>query len=141
MYGQTTSAHSYNIFGVGGVCNFTPHDSGDLHVQTRSAVLSTLIFAASTHQDVNHRQGNRLVEQYSKVLLPSKEMLAQLKERTQDGARWQDLETARKRARWEQIKREQDKKREDDKEAERSEIIRVLLDDCLYLTHRYSRFR
>ena len=84
---------------------------------------------------------NRLVEQYSKVLLPSKEMLAQLKERTQDGARWKDLETARKRARWEQIKREQDKKREDDKEAERSEIIRVLLDDCLYLTRRYSRFR
>ncbi|TBU66066.1 Pre-mRNA splicing factor PRP21 like protein-domain-containing protein [Dichomitus squalens] len=62
---------------------------------------------------------NRLVEQYSKVLLPSKEMLAQLKERTQDGARWKDLETARKRARWEQMKREQDKKREDDREAER----------------------
>lgn len=63
---------------------------------------------------------NRLVEQYSKVLLPSKEMLAQLKERTQDGARWKDLEVARKRARWEQVKREQDKKREDDKEAEQS---------------------
>ncbi|KAI9064210.1 hypothetical protein FKP32DRAFT_1591634 [Trametes sanguinea] len=62
---------------------------------------------------------NRLVEQYSKVLLPSKEMLAQLKERTQDGARWKDLEVARKRARWQQLKAEQDKKREDDKEAER----------------------
>ncbi|KAJ8481239.1 hypothetical protein ONZ51_g6135 [Trametes cubensis] len=62
---------------------------------------------------------NRLVDQYSKVLLPSKEMLAQLKERTEDGARWKDLEAARKRARWQQLKAEQDKKREDDKEAER----------------------
>uniref|UniRef100_A0A5K1K102 43kDa secreted glycoprotein (Immunodominant antigen Gp43) n=1 Tax=Ganoderma boninense TaxID=34458 RepID=A0A5K1K102_9APHY len=62
---------------------------------------------------------NRLVEQYSKVLLPSKDTLSQLKERTHDGARWKDLEVARKRARWEQVKREQDKKREDDKEAER----------------------
>lgn len=44
-----------------------------------------------------------------------------MKERTQDGARWKDLEVAKKRARWEQVKREQDKKREDDKEAERSE--------------------
>ncbi|TFK90936.1 hypothetical protein K466DRAFT_660419 [Polyporus arcularius HHB13444] len=62
---------------------------------------------------------NRLVEQYSKVLLPSKEMLAQLKERTPESARWKDLELAKKRARWEQVKREHDKKREDDKEAER----------------------
>ncbi|TFY58154.1 hypothetical protein EVJ58_g6592 [Rhodofomes roseus] len=61
---------------------------------------------------------NRLVEQYSKVLLPSKEMFAQLSERTQEGARWNELEIARKRARWEQLKREQEKKREDDKEAE-----------------------
>ncbi|KAH9951387.1 Pre-mRNA splicing factor PRP21 like protein-domain-containing protein [Amylocystis lapponica] len=61
---------------------------------------------------------NRLVEQYSKVLLPSRETLGQLKERTEEGTRWRDLETARKRARWEQVKREKDKKREDDKEAE-----------------------
>ncbi|EPT05893.1 hypothetical protein FOMPIDRAFT_1110699 [Fomitopsis schrenkii] len=61
---------------------------------------------------------NRLVEQYSKVLLPSKEMSAQLKERTQEGARWTELEIARKRARWEQLKREKEKKREDDQEAE-----------------------
>ena len=65
---------------------------------------------------------NRLVEQYSKVILPSKEMLAQLKERTQEGARWKELEIARKRARWEQLKREKEKKREDDKEAERSTL-------------------
>ncbi|KAH9946294.1 Pre-mRNA splicing factor PRP21 like protein-domain-containing protein [Epithele typhae] len=62
---------------------------------------------------------NRLVDQYSKVLLPSKEMLVQLRERAQDGARWKDLELAQRRARWEQVKREQDKRREDDKEAER----------------------
>ncbi|OSX64990.1 hypothetical protein POSPLADRAFT_1134290 [Postia placenta MAD-698-R-SB12] len=61
---------------------------------------------------------NRLVEQYSKVLLPSKEMLEQLNERTQEGARWKELEIAKKRARWQHIKREQEKKREDDKEAE-----------------------
>ena len=34
-----------------------------------------------------------------------------------------DLEVARRRARWEQVKREQDKKREDDKEAERGELL------------------
>lgn len=71
---------------------------------------------------------NRLVEQYSRVLLPSKETLAQLKERTHDGARWKDLEVASKRARWEQVKREQDKKREDDKEAERGEFRCTVLD-------------
>lgn len=47
--------------------------------------------------------------------------MEQLKKRTKEGARWKDLETARKRARWEQVKREKEKKREDDKEAERSE--------------------
>ncbi|KAI0928322.1 hypothetical protein AcW1_005601 [Taiwanofungus camphoratus] len=62
---------------------------------------------------------NRLVDQYSKVLLPSREMLTQLKERTQQGARWKELEVAKRRARWEQVKREREKKREDDKEAER----------------------
>ncbi|KAJ3556642.1 hypothetical protein NM688_g1909 [Phlebia brevispora] len=62
---------------------------------------------------------NRLVDQYSKVLHPSKETLEQLKERAQEGSRWKDLEIARKRARWEQLKREKEKKREDDREAER----------------------
>lgn len=63
---------------------------------------------------------NRLVDQYSKVLHPPKETLEQLKERSQEGARWKELEIAKKRARWEQVKREKEKKREDDKEAERS---------------------
>ncbi|KAI0078180.1 hypothetical protein K474DRAFT_1660836 [Panus rudis PR-1116 ss-1] len=62
---------------------------------------------------------NKLVDQYSKVLLPNREMLEQLKERTKPESRWNDLELAKKRAKWQQIKREQDKKREDDREAER----------------------
>ena len=75
---------------------------------------------------------NRLVEQYSKVLLPSKDTLSQLKDRTHDGARWKDLDVARKRARWEQVKREQDKKREDDKEAERGEFGGVFDDNTAF---------
>ena len=63
---------------------------------------------------------NRLVDQYTKVIHPAKETLGELKERTQDGQRWRDLELARKRARWQHLKREQDKKREDDREAEQS---------------------
>lgn len=63
---------------------------------------------------------NRLVEQYTKVLHPDKEMLEQLKSRTEEGARWKTLEIAKKHAKWERNKREKDKKRFDDQEAERS---------------------
>ncbi|KIK03844.1 hypothetical protein K443DRAFT_94470 [Laccaria amethystina LaAM-08-1] len=62
---------------------------------------------------------NRLVEQYTKVLHPDKETLEQLKQRAQKGARWQTLEFARKYGKWERNKREKNKKREDDQEAER----------------------
>ncbi|PFH52369.1 hypothetical protein AMATHDRAFT_46246 [Amanita thiersii Skay4041] len=62
---------------------------------------------------------NRLVEQYTKILHPNKEMLEQLKERTLEGARWKMLEIARKHAKWERNKREKDQKRRDDEEAER----------------------
>ncbi|KAH8107210.1 Pre-mRNA splicing factor PRP21 like protein-domain-containing protein [Cristinia sonorae] len=61
---------------------------------------------------------NRLVEQYTKVILPSKEMLDEIKQRAEPSHRWTELEIAKKRARWEQVKREQDKKRETDKAAE-----------------------
>ncbi|KAJ8699849.1 SF3a splicing factor complex subunit [Pleurotus ostreatus] len=64
---------------------------------------------------------NRLVEQYTKVLYPDKEMLEQLRERSVEGARWKMLEVAQRHAKWERNKREQDKKRQDDQEAERSE--------------------
>jgi hypothetical protein len=63
---------------------------------------------------------NRLVEQYRKILHPTKEMLEVLKERTQPGGQWKTLELARKFATWERVKREKDKKRQDDQEAERS---------------------
>lgn len=66
---------------------------------------------------------NRLVEQYTKVLHPNKEMLQQLKGRTEEGAKWKALEVARMHAKWERNKREQDKKRQDDQEAERSELL------------------
>ncbi|KAK7015039.1 Pre-mRNA splicing factor PRP21 like protein-domain-containing protein [Favolaschia claudopus] len=62
---------------------------------------------------------NRLVEQYTKVLHPNQEMLQQLKGRTDEGAKWKSLEVARTHAKWERNKREQDKKRQDDQEAER----------------------
>jgi splicing factor 3A subunit 1 len=65
---------------------------------------------------------NRLVEQYTKVLNPSKEMLEQLRELSQEGSRWKMLEQAQKYAKWERIKQEKDKKRQDDQEAERSEF-------------------
>ncbi|KAG6866077.1 hypothetical protein C0991_008829 [Blastosporella zonata] len=62
---------------------------------------------------------NRLVEQYTKILQPNKEVLGQLKERTQEGAQWETLEVAKKQAKWERNKREKDKQRQDDQEAER----------------------
>jgi splicing factor 3A subunit 1 len=64
---------------------------------------------------------NRLVEQYTKVLHPNKEFLQGLKERTKADSKWKTLGLARKYAKWEQVKREKDKKRQDDQEAERSE--------------------
>ena len=65
---------------------------------------------------------NRLVDQYSRVITPSKETLEKLQARTEERARWQTLELARKYAKWQRNKREQDKKREDDQEAEKSEF-------------------
>ncbi|KAF8633734.1 hypothetical protein AX17_004390 [Amanita inopinata Kibby_2008] len=62
---------------------------------------------------------NRLVEQYTKILHPNKEMLEQLKERTQEGARRKTLEISRKYAKWERNKREKNQKMRDDEEAER----------------------
>jgi splicing factor 3A subunit 1 len=70
---------------------------------------------------------NRLVEQYTKVLHPDKKMLERLKERSEDGGRWKTLEMARKYATWEKNKREKDKKRQDDQEAERSACSHFLV--------------
>ncbi|KAK7466901.1 SF3a splicing factor complex subunit [Stygiomarasmius scandens] len=62
---------------------------------------------------------NRLVEQYTKVIHPDKDTLEELKSRADDGARWRTLEIAKKYAKWERRKREKEKKRQDDQEAER----------------------
>ncbi|EPQ58449.1 hypothetical protein GLOTRDRAFT_114877 [Gloeophyllum trabeum ATCC 11539] len=62
---------------------------------------------------------NRLVEQYTKVLYPTKETVDSISARAQDGAKWRMLEQAKRYAKWEQNKREKEKKREDDQEAER----------------------
>lgn len=63
---------------------------------------------------------NRLIEQYTKVLMPTPETLAKLKERAENGAKWKMLADAQSHAKWERSRRELEKKREDDREAERS---------------------
>lgn len=75
-------------------------------------------FLRPTHSLFGHF--NRLVEQYNKVLYPSTDMLKQLKEQAQDSPRWELLEQARRHAKWQRYKREKDRKRKDDQEAERS---------------------
>jgi len=62
---------------------------------------------------------NRLVDQYAKVIQPSREMLEQMQDRTQEGARWKTLETAKRYAKWERTKRDREQQRQDDQEAER----------------------
>ncbi|KAG1877602.1 Pre-mRNA splicing factor PRP21 like protein-domain-containing protein [Suillus subalutaceus] len=68
---------------------------------------------------------NRLVEQYLKILYPGKEMLAELSIRAQEGAKGATLEQSRKYARWERLKREKDKKRQDDQEAEKRAFAEI----------------
>lgn len=83
---------------------------------------------------------NRLVEQYTKVLYPNK-VLEQLKSRTGEGARWKTLEIAKSYAKWERNKREKDKKRQDDQEAERSELLSPFFLFPLLITHLGSCVR
>lgn len=68
---------------------------------------------------------NALVEQYKKVLSPSKEMLQKLKEGSEEGARWKILATQRRYAEWERIEHEKVKKKQTDDEAERSMYIAI----------------
>lgn len=63
---------------------------------------------------------NRLVEQYTKVLLPPKETLDKLSKLATPDGKWKILEETREYAEWEKVKREREKKRQDDREAERS---------------------
>lgn len=105
---------------------------------TREARNYQFDFLRPTHSLFSHF--NRLVEQYSKILHPSKETLQQIKERTREGTKWRDLEIARKRARWEQVKHEKDKKREDESEAERSASLISLCTSRWLLNFSISRF-
>lgn len=75
---------------------------------------------------------NRLVDQYTRIIHPSKETLEQLKEKTQEGAKWKTLEVARKHAKWERNKREREQRRQDDQEAEKrtSSFIFVICSLC-----------
>ena len=63
---------------------------------------------------------NRLVDQYSKIINPSKDALESFSVRTDPEDRWRTLDSARQHAKWAKVKEEQDKKRKDDQEAERS---------------------
>ena len=82
---------------------------------------------------------NRLVEQYTKIIQPDKETLEQLKSQTQPNARWETLEIARRRAKWEKNKREKDKKRQDDQEAERR-VYAFMVFSSIKLIARSSGF-
>ncbi|KAH8117529.1 Pre-mRNA splicing factor PRP21 like protein-domain-containing protein [Phellopilus nigrolimitatus] len=68
---------------------------------------------------------NTLVEQYSKVLLPSKEMLEKLRSGTEEGAKWKMLEISKQHAEWERLRREKEAKKHDDKEAERTAFAEI----------------
>ncbi|KAG8776305.1 hypothetical protein FRC12_000998 [Ceratobasidium sp. 428] len=62
---------------------------------------------------------NRLVDQYTRVLHPPKELLAKIALHATPEGKWDMLAEARERATYERWRREREKKREDDQEAER----------------------
>ncbi|KAI9508491.1 Pre-mRNA splicing factor PRP21 like protein-domain-containing protein [Russula earlei] len=68
---------------------------------------------------------NRLIEQYTKVLMPTSETLEELKKRADNGAKWKMLADAQAHAKWERTRLEQEKKREDDREAERTAFAEI----------------
>lgn len=61
-----------------------------------------------------------MVDQYTKILIPPPETLEDLSELKAEDGKWKMLEKVRERAEWERYRRERDKRRNDDKEAERS---------------------
>jgi splicing factor 3A subunit 1 len=66
---------------------------------------------------------NRMVEQYRLVLLPPKETLAKIDGIGGPDGKWKKLAEIRRRAKWERIQNEKDKRREEDLEAERGECL------------------
>ena len=69
---------------------------------------------------------NRLVDQYSKIINPPKGALESLSMRTDPKDRWNTLHASRQHAKWAKIREEQDRKRKDDQEAERSTLSLAL---------------
>jgi splicing factor 3A subunit 1 len=69
---------------------------------------------------------NRLVDQYSRIINPSKGALESISTRTDPKDRWRTLHAARQHAKWAKIREEQDRKRKDDQEAERSALFLAL---------------
>ena len=70
-----------------------------------------------------------MVDQYTKILIPPPETLETLAEIKASEGKWKLLENVRERSEWEAYRREREKKRNDDKEAERSASKVVLF--CL----------
>ncbi|KAH7107417.1 Pre-mRNA splicing factor PRP21 like protein-domain-containing protein [Auriculariales sp. MPI-PUGE-AT-0066] len=68
---------------------------------------------------------NRLVEQYTKVILPSKEMLGKLSELATPDGKWKILSETREYSEYERLRRDREKKREDDLEAERKAFAEI----------------
>ncbi|KAF8610250.1 hypothetical protein BDV93DRAFT_517404 [Ceratobasidium sp. AG-I] len=62
---------------------------------------------------------NRLVDQYTRVFHPPKELLAKIALHSTPEGKWDMLAEARERATYERWRREREKRREDDQEAER----------------------
>ncbi|KAG8883112.1 SF3a splicing factor complex subunit [Tulasnella sp. 331] len=68
---------------------------------------------------------NRILDQYTKILIPPPETLERLAELKGNQGRWKLLEGARQRAEWEQYRREREKKRNDDQEAEKQAFAEI----------------
>jgi splicing factor 3A subunit 1 len=77
---------------------------------------------------------NRLVEQYTRVLHPPRELLAKIALHATPEGKWDMLAESRERAAYERWRRDREKKREDDQEAERS--TSTILPPCSPLTKR-----
>ncbi|KAG9001555.1 SF3a splicing factor complex subunit [Tulasnella sp. 427] len=68
---------------------------------------------------------NRMVDQYTKILIPPPETLEDLAEIKGEGGKWKVLERVRERSEWEAYRREREKRRNDDKEAERKAFAEI----------------
>ncbi|KAG8916167.1 SF3a splicing factor complex subunit [Tulasnella sp. 418] len=68
---------------------------------------------------------NRMVDQYTKVLIPPPEALERLEELKGEGGRWKLLEQARERAEWEAYRRQKQKSQDDNREAERRAFAEI----------------